>query len=76
MLSEGATSVKVYFPGKDSKTLWYDTDSYQAYPGNGYTTIDVNIAKVGDMNYRVMTAQLRKCLRNFTGVMCSNLIVL
>ncbi|XP_032524398.2 neutral alpha-glucosidase AB [Danaus plexippus] len=45
VLSEGATSVKVYFPGKDSKTLWYDTDSYQAYPGNGYTTIDVNIAK-------------------------------
>ncbi|XP_063543327.1 neutral alpha-glucosidase AB isoform X2 [Cydia strobilella] len=42
----GVTSVKVYLPGKATRTLWYDVDSYHAHAANGYFTQDVNIAKI------------------------------
>ncbi|CAH0403664.1 unnamed protein product [Chilo suppressalis] len=44
--SAGATSVKVYFPGTESNTLWYDVDSYQARVAAGYANIDVTLAKI------------------------------
>ncbi|XP_045457347.1 neutral alpha-glucosidase AB [Melitaea cinxia] len=46
VLEAGVTSVKVYLPGKDSQTIWYDVDSYHAFPANGYMNVEVNIAKV------------------------------
>ena len=57
MLEAGVSNVKVYLPGRESHTIWYDVDSYQAYPANGYMNVDVNIAKVCfflnyDVDYR------------------------
>ena len=46
VLEAGVSNVKVYLPGRESHTIWYDVDSYQAYPANGYMNVDVNIAKV------------------------------
>lgn len=46
VLEAGVSSVKVYLPGRESHTIWYDVDSYQAYPANGYINVDVNIAKI------------------------------
>lgn len=42
----GVTSVKVYLPGRVSKTLWYDVDSYKAIPADGYMHQEVNMGKV------------------------------
>ncbi|XP_052747810.1 neutral alpha-glucosidase AB [Galleria mellonella] len=45
VVESGVTSVKVYLPGADTQTLWYDVDSYQPHQANGYFTQEVNIAK-------------------------------
>ncbi|CAH2242557.1 jg8129 [Pararge aegeria aegeria] len=46
VLEEGVTSVKVYLPGKESGTLWYDVDSYHAVAANGWINLDVTITKI------------------------------
>ncbi|XP_041985617.1 neutral alpha-glucosidase AB [Aricia agestis] len=46
VMEAGVTSVKVYLPGRESNTRWYDVDSYQTYEANGYMNVDVNINKV------------------------------
>ncbi|XP_068624304.1 neutral alpha-glucosidase AB [Battus philenor] len=46
VLEAGVKSVNVYLPGRDTNTLWYDVDSYQAHKANGYFSQEVNIAKV------------------------------
>ncbi|KAM3968802.1 neutral alpha-glucosidase AB-like isoform 2-T2 [Aphomia sociella] len=46
VLESGVSSVKVYLPGSDSQTLWYDVDSYQPHRANGYINQEVNIAKI------------------------------
>lgn len=46
VVEQGVSSVKVYLPGKDSDTMWYDVDSYHAHPANGYFTQDVPMSKV------------------------------
>ncbi|CAH2061938.1 unnamed protein product, partial [Iphiclides podalirius] len=46
VLEAGAKSVKVYLPGKESNTLWYDVDNYQVHKAQGYFNQEVNIAKV------------------------------
>ncbi|KAL4706126.1 hypothetical protein ACJJTC_012925 [Scirpophaga incertulas] len=46
VVTQGATSVKVYLPGAESGTVWYDVDSYQAYAANGYMSVDVNLSKI------------------------------
>ncbi|KOB72666.1 Glucosidase II alpha-subunit [Operophtera brumata] len=47
VVEPGATSVKVYLPGADSSTLWYDVDTYQAHPAAGYLNQPVTISKRG-----------------------------
>ncbi|XP_072933966.1 neutral alpha-glucosidase AB [Epargyreus clarus] len=46
VVEAGATSAKVYLPGRDSGVLWYDVDSYQVHRANGYFSQDVNIGKI------------------------------
>ncbi|KAI5631088.1 glycosyl hydrolases family 31 domain-containing protein [Phthorimaea operculella] len=42
----GVTSVKVYLPGKDDNTLWYDVDSYRVHPALGYFNQEVTLSKI------------------------------
>lgn len=46
VVEKGVTSVKVYLPGKDSNTIWYDADSYVAHVANGYINQAVTMAKI------------------------------
>ncbi|XP_045781311.1 neutral alpha-glucosidase AB isoform X1 [Maniola jurtina] len=46
VLEQGVSSVKVYLPGKEASTLWYDVDSYQAVAANGWMNLDVTITKI------------------------------
>ncbi|GBP26287.1 Neutral alpha-glucosidase AB [Eumeta japonica] len=46
VVEQGVTSVQVYLPGRESGTIWYDVDSYQAIPANGFFTQNVNMAKI------------------------------
>nr|BBD49479.1 alpha-glucosidase [Samia ricini] len=42
----GVTSVKVYLPGAESHTLWYDPDTYQQYQATGYINQPVTLSKI------------------------------
>ncbi|XP_075987890.1 glucosidase 2 subunit alpha isoform X2 [Anticarsia gemmatalis] len=46
VVEPGVTSVKVYLPGAETNTLWYDVDSYLAHKANGYFTQEVTLAKI------------------------------
>ncbi|XP_013145415.1 PREDICTED: neutral alpha-glucosidase AB [Papilio polytes] len=46
VLEAGVKSVKVYLPGRETNTLWYDVDSYQVHKANGYFNQEVNLAKI------------------------------
>jgi len=44
----GVSKVDVYFPGAD-KEVWYDADTFQKIPQNGYQTVAVDLYKVGSI---------------------------
>ncbi|XP_035450853.2 neutral alpha-glucosidase AB isoform X1 [Spodoptera frugiperda] len=46
VVEPGVSNVKVYLPGAATRTLWYDVDTYHAYPANGYLTFDVTLSKI------------------------------
>ncbi|CAF4944893.1 unnamed protein product [Pieris macdunnoughi] len=46
VVEPGVSSVKVYLPGRDSHTVWYDVDSFQRHEANGYFTQEVTISKI------------------------------
>ncbi|XP_053620573.1 neutral alpha-glucosidase AB [Plodia interpunctella] len=46
VLEKGVSSVQVYLPGARTRTVWYDVDTYQAYPADGYITVDTPISKI------------------------------
>ncbi|CAG9136672.1 unnamed protein product [Plutella xylostella] len=46
VVEEGATSRRVYLPGRESKTVWYDVDSYHATQANGWINVDAGLSKI------------------------------
>ncbi|XP_048486007.1 neutral alpha-glucosidase AB [Plutella xylostella] len=46
VFEEGATSRRVYLPGRESKTVWYDVDSYHATQAAGWINVDAGLSKI------------------------------
>ncbi|CAG4975279.1 unnamed protein product [Colias eurytheme] len=46
VVEPGVSSVKVYLPGIESRTLWYDVDTFQPHRANGYINQEVTMAKI------------------------------